>query len=250
MCSDGGFVQIDRLSLNQYRLRGIAVKFIVIPASIKIFAVGLFEISPIELAPFESRSQLTRIEQKALKGCNSLRSIYIPSSVEILCIRCFDGCRHLSAVFYESGSKLLRIERSAFSLCSSLTSLFLPACVRHIDVKAFANRNISSITIEDGNCHFRVVGPFLLDYAGWCLLQFFGRDSHVTIDQSIFGTSRFFPSAPPCALSFDFNSRYRRIGQMAFEKCESLRSITIPGSVENSRVIVFFFLRIPFESIL
>jgi hypothetical protein len=226
---------VGGLSSNEYGLACDSVKFIVIPASIEIFDRGFFTESPIEVLPFESHSKLKKIEEETFSLCNSLKSICIPSSLEILCTRCFVCCRNLSIVSFESGSRLNRIENSAFATCSSLTSFYIPALVEHIDITAIVQTSISSIRIEDGNSNFHVVGPFLFDYARTSLLRFFGQDPEVfTIDQSIeiIGALCFSHSKSLWGISFEAGSRLRRIEEGAFEMCSSLKSITIPASVE------------------
>jgi hypothetical protein len=74
---------------------------------------------------FASESKLSRIEKSAFEGCSSLSSICIPSSVEILCEKCFCYCASLSNLTFESESKLSRIGESAFRHCSSLPWTFL-----------------------------------------------------------------------------------------------------------------------------
>jgi hypothetical protein len=112
--------------------------------------------------------------------------------------------------------------------------LYIPGFVEHIDISAFLHTKISNIRIEDGNSNFHVAGSFLLNYAKISLLRFFGRDPRVMIDQSIgiIGPLCFFRSTTLLALSFEPDSRLRRIDQSAFDECESLRWITIPASVE------------------
>jgi hypothetical protein len=54
---------------------------------------------------FECGCKLSRIEKYAFSSCSLLASICIPSSVEVLCEFCFNGCTALSSVNFESGSK-------------------------------------------------------------------------------------------------------------------------------------------------
>jgi hypothetical protein len=54
-----------------------------------------------------------------------LTSIIIPSSVEVLCKKCFCDCQSLTSVVFEQGSKLQRIEGSAFT-GSGLKSIEFP----------------------------------------------------------------------------------------------------------------------------
>jgi hypothetical protein len=61
--------------------------------------------------------------------CSALRSICIPSSVEILCAYCFGLCTSLSRLTFERNSRLVEIQRGAFEGCSSLKSIGIPDSV-------------------------------------------------------------------------------------------------------------------------
>jgi hypothetical protein len=74
----------------------------------------------------------------ALFACDSvLKSICIPSSVEILCEDCFRSCNHLSSVIFEMGRKLSAIKHGAFAKCLSLTSICIPAAVKTLGTSCF-----------------------------------------------------------------------------------------------------------------
>jgi hypothetical protein len=62
----------------------------------------------------------------AFADCTALKSISLPSSVEILSRECFSGCTSLDSLIFESGSELKRIEAKAFARCSSLQSICIP----------------------------------------------------------------------------------------------------------------------------
>jgi hypothetical protein len=58
--------------------------------------------------------------------------ICIPSSVTIICAKCFSGCSRLFTVAFEDHSKLLRLDESAFSDCPCLAEIFIPASIEHL----------------------------------------------------------------------------------------------------------------------
>jgi hypothetical protein len=70
---------------------------------------------------------LTRIAELAFSG-SGLKSIVIPSSVEILCKSSFRGCKSLESILFENDSKLTRIEEAAFSQ-SGLKSIVIPSSI-------------------------------------------------------------------------------------------------------------------------
>jgi hypothetical protein len=129
---------------------------------------------------FESGSKLTRIEASALYNCSSSKSACLAASLEFLGERSFSRCTSLSSLTFESGSKLTRIKEYAVSECLSLKSLSLPASLQIVDGSALANTGLSNVTIEAGNCYFRIPGDFLLDFEGISLIRYLGFDSHTT----------------------------------------------------------------------
>jgi hypothetical protein len=56
-----------------------------------------------------------------------LRSICIPSSVEIMGDSCFGSCTSLSSLTFESGSKIARINWGIAPACPLLDGIFVPA---------------------------------------------------------------------------------------------------------------------------
>jgi hypothetical protein len=131
-------------------------------ASILILPKRLFrESKTLCSISFESNSQLTRIEIEAFAR-SSLRSIFIPRSVEILCSECFSFCQSLNSVSFEANSRLTRIEFRAFS-DSSLQSIVIPRGVRFVDRFAFQNAELASISIESGNERFVIRDESLMD---------------------------------------------------------------------------------------
>jgi hypothetical protein len=80
-----------------------------------------------------------------------LKSICIPSSVEIVCEGCFCFCETLSSVMFEIGCKISVIEEGAFGYCDSITSICIPATVKTLGASCFSNcRSLSSFTFESG----------------------------------------------------------------------------------------------------
>jgi hypothetical protein len=117
--------------------------------------------APLHGVTFESESQLIRIAFFLLKF-ESLKFICIPASVEILCERCFFGCRSLETLTFDTGSKLSYIEGEAFLNCRSLTSIFLPASVESIGSRAFAKcRNLRTLHFEAVSSRVFVALDFL-----------------------------------------------------------------------------------------
>jgi hypothetical protein len=97
---------------------------------------------------FESGSQLCEIESYALASCESLTSICIPCTVEVLGEGSFKNCRSLSTLSFESVSRLRRIESQAFSGCSSLKSIVIPQSIESLSLNWSQNSSLSQVTFE------------------------------------------------------------------------------------------------------
>jgi hypothetical protein len=70
---------------------------------------------------FDGRVLTVNEVEKDFVSNDVKREICIPSSVEIICERCFSQCDTISFVSFESEAKLSRIGESAFGFCSSLS---------------------------------------------------------------------------------------------------------------------------------
>jgi hypothetical protein len=89
----------------------------------------------LESIEFDNGSNLIRIEESAFSS-SGLKSIVIPSSVEILGKSCFGHCQSLESIIFENDSKLVRIEEEAFYHAQfgihRLKSIVIPQCIEDI----------------------------------------------------------------------------------------------------------------------
>jgi hypothetical protein len=79
-----------------------------------------WEISSCGELRFQGSPNITEIGTSAFCRDMSLKSVCIPSSVEVIGQRCFSYCHLISTLIFETRSKLVRIESWAFGYCSSL----------------------------------------------------------------------------------------------------------------------------------
>ncbi len=163
----------------------------------------LFEnCSSLTSVTFAEDSQLTSIGYWAFIGCNSLKTINIPSSVTSIGKNAFDSCTSLTSVNFAEGSKLNNIGYWAFIGCNSLTSINIPSSVTSIGGSAF--ESCTSLTIVN-----------------------FDNDSQLTT----IGAQAFFNC---CSLkTIAIPSGLTQIGPNAFNECIALKSINIPSSVTS-----------------
>jgi hypothetical protein len=127
---------------------------------------------------------------------------------------------------------LTRIESKAFYELS-IQSIVIPRNVQFIDVSAFLDVTLSSITIESGNDIFIVENGFLLNVVDHKLIRNFSPFSEVEIPRhvEIIGSSCFSYCKSLSSITFESNSLLTRIESESFYK-SSLSSILIPRNVE------------------
>jgi hypothetical protein len=159
--------------------------------------------------------------------------VTLKREVQVLCSGSCAGSR-LRTLRIETSSQLRQIDSRAFH-GSFVRSIFLPSLVESIDGFAFVHSDICEIRVAAGNRHFRVCGDFLLNYQGTILIRYFGRDSAVTIGNTVeeLGVGSWALCRWIQSLGFESPSKLRSIGVGAFEKCRMLSSISVPSSTES-----------------
>jgi hypothetical protein len=86
-----------------------------------------------------------------------LQSICIPSSVQVLCCRCFAQCRALSSVTFEQNSRLTRIENRTFCDCKALKSICIPESIQRIERYWYNSSSLTRVTFESGASLVRMI---------------------------------------------------------------------------------------------
>jgi hypothetical protein len=95
-----------------------------------------------------------------------LRTIYIPSSVEILCGECFTGCSSLSSLIFGSDSKLTQIESKAFGGCAALKSISIPEKIRQLDQDWYVGGSFARVEFESSLSLQRMMEHRKIDLTG------------------------------------------------------------------------------------
>jgi hypothetical protein len=107
---------------------------------------------PMTSFTFSTQARLRIIGSNAFMSCTKLRSITIPSTVELIGWRAFGHCVALARVWIETVSQLRLIEREAFDYCETLEPIDVPssATIRG------AFKVLGMITDEEGSNRLRV----------------------------------------------------------------------------------------------
>jgi hypothetical protein len=155
-------------------------------------------------------NSVTYIEHVAFRFCRSLTSINIPNSVTSIGWQAFDGCSGLTSITIPNS--VISIEMGAFNGCSALTSVTIPNSVTSIVYVIFEGcSSLLTINVEDGNLNYSSEDGVL-----------FNKNKTILIE---------YPGGK--AGSYNIPNSVAYIGDVAFQSCISLPSITIPNSVTS-----------------
>ena len=103
----------------------------------------------LEEVIFEKESKIEKIENCTLIGCDNLKKINIPNSVEMICAFAFAHCINLENI--EIPNSVFLIGHGAFDGCKKLKRLFIPHSVNRIKDYSFCNcEELTDLTIEEG----------------------------------------------------------------------------------------------------
>jgi hypothetical protein len=126
----------------------------------------------------EIGSELERIGEAALRGCESLTVIEIPDSVERIEGASFEGCVELDSCLISQNSSLVTIGARAFAKCTSLRSFDIPPQVGEIGMNCFSECNcLHRLKFMSSESLARILGARSLDEC----LEEFGATAHSSL---------------------------------------------------------------------
>jgi hypothetical protein len=216
-------------------------KIITIPASMTELTANSFD-SPesVEAIKFEHGSRIRVLGEGAFGFLQSLKSICIPASVEVLGSHCFvdlyveEPFSPVESITFESGSRLSELQGWTFSGCMSLKSICLPASVQTLTGQNFAGSGLTQIGFDAANEYYHSIGDYVMDKRKPKLIRYFGPGSEIRIEDDVeeIGPYAFCFCSWILSVGFGRMSKLSCIGRCAFQTCSNLESISIPVSVE------------------
>ena len=187
--------------------------YIVIPETVTINNIT-YKVKSLERECFKGCSSLTSIklpssitslEDGSFSRCSSLKSINLPSSITSLGIGCFYECSSLTSI--ELPSSITSLENSCFENCSSLTSIELPSSITSLESSCF--RGCSSL-------------------------------ASINLPSSITSLEDWSFSRCSSLKSINLPSSITSLGIGCFYECSSLTSINLPSSITSLKYECFY----------
>lgn len=188
-----------------------ALKSIIIPQSVTHIGNFAFE-NCVSLETVMILGQMTEIESGLFQGCISLKEIALPTSVQTIQSRAFNGCSNLHSVTIPNG--VTQIETEAFGNCECLTSIVIPESVKYIDLDAF--KGCENLIQEENG----------ISYVDKWAIACDSSLASVTLHPDTVGIGREAFVGCNNLTSIIIPQSVMYINYSAFEKCESLQTVT------------------------
>ena len=170
----------------------------------------------------------------------SIQTVVIESGVTNIVYSAFSSCTSLSSITIPS--TVTSIGNSAFNGCTSLSSITIPSSVTSIGEWVFSFcSSLSSIIVDDDNQNYMSDDGVLFNKAGTTLICCpGGKSGDYTIPSSVTSISDYAFQKCESLSSVSIPSSVTSISANAFEFCISLSSVTIPATVTSIEVNAFY----------
>jgi hypothetical protein len=183
-----------------------SLKYIAIPESVKNIQAHAFEHTG--LTSMAIPHTVTDIGEAAFAECEDLETVIIGNGIEKISYAAFQDCNSLSTLTL--GNKVKTISEWAFKGCTKLGALTIPPSTEDIDNEAFLDcHGLQSIKVEEGNKNYdsrNDCNALIRKSDNWLIL---GCDNTV-IPEGV-----------------------TVIGEFAFIRCNGLKSLHFPKSLEG-----------------
>lgn len=182
---------------------------------------------------------VTELGNSAFANMTKLTAVILPGSLKVVPLRAFEGCERLQSVAFPEA--LESIEEKAFSDCISLRSVTFAGGIMTIGAEAFYGcTELRAIAIPDGVRTIRkgafggIPGLTVRGKNGTAAKHYalgeqiaFEEETEIFIRDGILVYCSGLPS------HFAVPDTVTTISPLAFQGCDSLVSVTIPGRVKQ-----------------
>lgn len=174
---------------------------------------------------------VTTIANNAFFNQTSLSSVLIGTNVTTIGDFAFAECYGLSSVTIPNS--VTNIGTDAFTFCFSLSSITIPSSVASIGYRAFGSCiNLPAISVAAANTNYSSLDGVLFDHSQTTLIQFpAGKTGSYLVPGSVTSIGDIAFDQCKHLTSVTIPMSVTNIGANAFEICSSLTSIVIPDSV-------------------
>lgn len=230
------------------------LKSIVLPESLETIDANAFS-GCSSLKNIELPQGVELLGERAFNGCSSLTDIVFPESIKTINRYCFCECTSLAEVVVPPN--VTKLEYEVFGGCTSLSSVTLSEGLETLSNKVFRDCPIEKIYLPDSvqsisffvfdGCekleevsigkNMETIGSYAffenkslkkVEYRGdidsWIRINFISNPTEYAGDLYIDGK---------VVTKVDFKEGFTEIPKRVFQGCKSIKSISIPGSVEK-----------------
>ena len=182
----------------------------------------------------DAPADVVGINAYAFANQSTLRSIYIPNSIEMIDRGAFYYADKLRSVEFEANSELEYIGYEAFKDCKSLESIFIPASVTYLGDYAFeGNYNLKEVIFGDGiNLDMIRTNTFAYNENL--------RSIEIPASVQIIAQNAFSNNYKLSSLTFEEGSTLTDIGIYAFSSIYGLTEVHLPESLITIASFAFY----------
>lgn len=195
----------------------------------------------IKLVNVTIQQGIITIEDNIFNGCYSLTAVEIPNGVSSIGYRAFYRCSNLKSLNIPDG--VTYIYSGAFSDCSSLSKVFIPDSVISISESVFYQCDGLIIYGNDGSYAMEYAKANGIPFIDINQVKKYDDFEYKLLEDSTIEIIRYVGNSLNIVVPYEIDGHsVIRIGDRAFS-VNSLRSITIPESVNYISSDAFFYQR-------
>ncbi|WP_290776330.1 leucine-rich repeat domain-containing protein [Anaerofustis sp.] len=186
---------------------------------------------PKEICINGDRYSVVKIDDYGFKGNNSIRSVYIPSSVKHIGVGAFEGANRLDKIEFDGRGDLEVISMNAFYGCNP-ESLVFPGKLRYIGVQSFCCcKNLKEINFSN------IDNMRYINYGAFMMTDIENKD--IFKNKSILGKNVFYDSNSKDLLKLEQRIKYESKRGIPFD---DIKGIYEKIKVWGGKVISLMFI--------